>query len=458
VRFPALPFALILLTLLCCLPHQAQTLTQITRNNATDSHPTLSADGRYLAWAGYDVARRRQDLHVLDARTSRRTTVVVPVPAIERLCMSGDGRTVFFMYYGTLWSVPRQGGTPRSLNRNGWGFTSANAFSASHDGSLLCYAVGQGTRAGLEVLTVATGRTVDVAKNLPVVPNLLSGHISGDGKTAVVNTQSNLSLVGTDGTVIRQLNTGPAASAIWGPKIDHFGTICAFEAVVNGGYRVLSTYTKGGITTITSPSTLWQSRGPMMAANGDRVTWISGNANIAHPDGTGYRLMTQDGGLNPGTSAYFLHTVNGDGSVAALASRGNFRGGNPEGDYEIYLWRDSLTRTGTATSGQTVTFHMEDAARAGAVYVARCAFSRRPGLNLPGIGTVPLTPDPLFQVSGRLPAIFRKFTGVLDDDGRGTYSIAIPANPGLRGFTFFTSFVAVGTGISLHPALKVLVH
>jgi hypothetical protein len=265
-------------------------------------------------------------------------------------------------------------------------------------------------------------------------------------------------LVGTNGTLIRRLYSGSVASTVWGSRIDHYGTICTYEAVINGIYRVLSVYTNDGFTTTTSPGTLFRSRGPRMSGNGDRVTWISGDAYVAHPDGSGFRPMTQMGGMNPDTSAYQLHTVNGDGSVAAMASMGDLRGGNPERDMEIHLWRDSLTRTGTAAPGQVVTFHMEDAAQAGGICVARCALSRNPGLPLPGTGTVPLTPDALFYLSGSSSPIFRNFAGVLDAaTGRGTYSVAIPADPAFRGFTFFTTLVAAHTAVSLHPALKVIV-
>jgi hypothetical protein len=57
--------------------------------------------------------------------------------------------------------------------------------------------------------------------------------------------------------------------------------------------RVLSAYTNGGFTMIASPSTPLRSLGPMMDGNGDRVTWISWNVFIAHPDGSGCRPMTQ---------------------------------------------------------------------------------------------------------------------------------------------------------------------
>jgi len=446
---------------------EAQTITQVTKTayNDWDLNPVLSGDGRTLAWIRQTPYGQLQAIWVADTWRHTYTTIKPPVSTIMRLFMSGDGQTLFYMVPGGIWSVPVSGGPSRLIPTPN---ATKYALSASHDGSMICYSTWGWSRAGLVVQNVATSQVVDVARNVPFTPTSVTGELSGDGKSVVLaahsGTRTDLWLAQVDGTLIRRLDTGPAMPLVINPRIDDFGSACASDWDVSGSYRLFSFVGPGPWRYPVSPSHVGWSRGPMISRNGDRVTWMGettrfggGHIHMAHVDGTGYRLLTQAAIVNPDTTPFAIHTLSGDGTVAAFATLTNSLGGNPEGDWEIYLWKDSLTLSGTAIPGQTVTFHMQDASEVGAAYIARCALSRSPGLPLPGVGTVPLTPDALFYLSGQAPSIFRNFAGVLDSNGAGSYSVVIPPLPGLRGLVFYTTFLTVKNTFTLHPALKVIV-
>lgn len=83
---------------------------------------------------------------------------------------------------------------------------------------------------------------------------------------------------------------------------------------------------------------------------------------------------------------------------------------------------------------------LELAGEAGNVYVLAASARVQPGIVLPGLGVLPLEPDPLFAVSlGASSGVFDRFAGVLDSQGRGTAQVRIPADPRLRGLRFFIS-------------------
>jgi len=452
-------------------PHtllEAQTTTQVTKTgyNDWDLNPVLSRDGRTLAWIRQTPYGQLQAIWVADTWRHTYATIKPSVSVIMRLFMSGDGQTLFYLAPGGIWSVPVSGGPSRLIPTTN--AVIPYALSASYDGSMICYSTVGGGRAGLIVQNVVTSKVVDVTRNVPFTPTNVTGDLSGDGKLVVLaansNTRSDLWLAQVDGTLIRRLYTGPAMPLGVNPRIDDYGSACAFDWFVLGSYRLFSFVGPGPWRYPVSPNQVAWSRGPMIARNGDRVTWLGeptrfggGDIHMAYVDGTGYRVLAHPSGVNVDITPFTIHTLSGDGTVAAFSTLANYLGGNPEQDWEIYLWKDSLTRSGTPSAGATITFHMQDASEAGGAYIARCALSRAPGLPLPGVGTVPLTPDALCYLAGQAPSIFRNFAGVLDSSGAGSYSILIPPLPGLRGFVFYTTFLTVKKTFKLHPAVKVIV-
>jgi hypothetical protein len=195
---------------------------------------------------------------------------------------------------------------------------------------------------------------------------------------------------------------------------------------------------------------------PAVSADGQTLAPWAGDIYMAFPDGSGLRRITKGGSFHADLVGEAQHELNGDGTVALFASQGDLTGKNPEKEFEVFVWKDALTRSGTAAPGGTVWLHLEDGGRPHAPYVVRCALSRENGIRIPGVGTVPLTPDHLFYLSGRAPSIFRAFDGTLDGSGRATASIAIPNRSRLRGFAFYASFLTVAShGVALHNPVRI---
>jgi hypothetical protein len=444
---------------------EAQTLIQVTKNGAMDwdVNPELSDDGGILAWIRRDPGYSNSSIWVADTRTNRITSIAPGVGPVGRICLSGDGRTIFYdSADSSIWSVPAPGGPPKLVRPKQAPPYSGHVLAASYDGSLVCYSVGWLIQ-GLEILNVVTGR-------IQVLPNLglMWGDMSGDGKWVAFPNGGGLWLASVDGTQIRRLYASPTpTNTIINPKIDRYGTTVVFEMMLNGTYLVRSMQTHGSIVFPTSGSPGSWNRGPMLATDGDRVTWICSptvrqmpaDIVMGFPEGGVQRRLTPFGTFNPNMVPYVQHTLNGNGTVAAFTTTANYLGGNPEGDSEIFLWKDALIPSGTPMRGATIHFHLEDRSRPHARYVVRCAFSRVPGITVPGVGTVHLAPDALFFLSGQAPSIFRNFAGTLDQAGRATASVSIPNVRNLRGLTFYTSFLTVGpSGIALYNPVKTLVH
>ncbi|MBN2492488.1 MAG: PD40 domain-containing protein, partial [Planctomycetes bacterium] len=273
------------------------------------------------------------------------------------------------------------------------------------------------------------------------------------------NVADQIWVANRDGTNIRQLTTFASGTAFY-PKLDYFGKICTFESNQSGQYEVYTVYTDGTGLTDVSQNPGGADRVPWISADGDRVAWKStrGGTNdvyMAYPDGTGLRKVSPFGNMSPSLTND-SHCINGDGTVLALASKYDYKGGNPEGDYEIYVWKDAFTAAGVARPGATITLTMEDATRPGAVYAVRCAFSRSPGIPIGG-KIVPITPDVLFWLSGALPAVFQKFEGTLNAQGLGVAAVAIPNIPALTGIAFYSTFVSADPALEVYNPLKVLI-
>jgi len=452
---------------------EAQTLTQVTKtgSNDRDLEPMVSDDGRYLAWKRSTPGNLNAILCVKDLSSNSLTTIKSAVGIISRACLSGDGQTLFYMYNGNIWSVPATGGLSCIVLQNSTTRTiTEHVFSTSHDGSRICYATWNSGRARLEVFDLKTRTAVDVTRNLTGTPTLLSGDISGDGRfvvfTARGQNRTDLWFAAADGTLIRRLHTGSTWVSPYNPRIDHHGTMCTFEVMMARTYEIFSALTGGSIVYQTTRSSGSWNRGPMISADGDRVIWFfspttaqqPSDVVMAYPEGSKQRQLTPFGNMGPNITPHSLHTLNGNGTVAAFSTTANHLGGNPELDYEIFLWKDALTTSGKAALGATISFHLEVPSKPNVAYAMRSALSRGNGLVIPGVGAIPLTPDPLFFLSGQARSIFRNYQGILDGSGRATAFVAIPNLKPLAGFTFFTSFItAAPSGISLFNPVKVTV-
>ena len=286
--------------------------------------------------------------------------------------------------------------------------------------------------------------------------------ISGDGKLVAFsanrgNVADQIWLANSDGTNIRQLTKFASGNAFY-PKLDYHGKICTFESNQSGQYEIYTIYTDGTGLTDVSQNPGGTDRRSWLSADGDRVTWKSTRSSgsdiyMAYPDGTGLRQISPFGNVSPSTTNS-SHCLNRDGTVAVIASPFDYQGGNPERDYEIYVWKDAFTRAGLATPGATITLTMEDQSRPGAVYLVRCAFSRSPGIPIGG-KTVPITPDALFWLSGLAPTIFQNFQGTLNGQGLATAAVAIPNAPALVGIAFYSTFVTANPAIEVYNPLRV---
>lgn len=451
-------------------PLGAQTLVQVTSNASGyyDQYPAISEDGQIFAWCGKDPVAGRNQVWVADLRTlkPRMLTSGAGIPIPYPIGLSGDGTTIVYMESNNLWTVPVAGGTPKQITTyTGNKRVRTYGITMSRDGSLACYTTYDSgtTLYDVEVVNTVTTSIVNITKHTS--NDFCTGGISGDGKTVAFtanrgNAGDQVWLANADGTNIRKLTSFASGNAFY-PKLDFWARICAFESSQSSQYEIYTIFTDGTGLTDVSQNPSNQDRRPWISTDGDRVTWKSTRGSgsdiyMAYPDGTGLRQLTQFGNMSPSlTNA--SHALNGDGTFALFASPFNYKGGNPEGDYEIYLWKDALTRTGRAAPASTVVFNLEDASRPNAAYAVRCSMGRSPGIPIPGVGTVPLTIDALFWLSGLLPSMFQNFDGNLNAQGLGAASVVIPKAPALIGFGFYTSFVTAQPGAKIYNPVLVVI-
>jgi hypothetical protein len=97
-----------------------------------------------------------------------------------------------------------------------------------------------------------------------------------------------------------------------------------------------------------------------------------------------------------------------------------------------------LTTEGVPSVGASMKMHVAWPLRAGSAYQFAMSFYRTSGIPVPGVGTIPLDPDPLFwlSVSNALPTVFSNFNGFLDIYGEATATVNIPKIGALVGFPF----------------------
>ncbi len=447
----------------------AQVRTQVTTNSVNDYYPAVSTDGQWIAWIG----ERNFQFEVFSMDTSSMTpkqlTTGGPATIPWSLAMSGNNGILAFISNGNIWTIPTTGGKATQVTSYS-GTTKVNMnLTLSHDGNLVGYTTWDSSTKvyGFAVVNLLTKVVSPIAANT-LAGARMSGCVSGDGtKVAYLaldkSNHDQVWIANPDGTGKKQISAITSGTGAF-PALDHTATVCAFEHLMSGESEIYTLGTDGKNLTNVSQNTVGADVRAKLSADGDRVTWksrwqltnVGNDIWMAYPDGTGKRKITTFGGMttgNPNDS----HALNGDGTVIVFATRYNVGGGNPQADHEIYLWEDGLTQYGIARPGQAVILNIQDKTAASNPYLIRCAYSRSPGIPLPGSGTVPLTPDALFWTSGFVPTIFQNFNGILDQNGKGFGVVAIPNIPALSGLDFFAGAVSVSTAVKIYNPVKITV-
>ncbi|HMS17469.1 MAG TPA: hypothetical protein PKA37_11560, partial [Planctomycetota bacterium] len=144
-----------------------------------------------------------------------------------------------------------------------------------------------------------------------------------------------------------------------------------------------------------------------------------------------------------GFAEIFPNAMRGDGFANASVDAGevNILSGR-------IFSKGIVTLKDRPTLGTTIRFHA--VGDPGDAFLGAFALSEAPSQSFPGVGTIHLANDLIFQASLQaLPPIFSNLTGFLDSTGKGQYTLPLPALPGLIGLTFYTTYVTVNPVTSL---------
>lgn len=446
---------LILLALLAAMlaaPAAAQSLTQATNDGRfnEDFYPSVSDDGNHIVWI--KESQSRSDLYVMDAwnLTPTKLTTIGTITFPGGAAVSGDGKQIAFVTGNNLWMLPTTGGTPKQITSFTGTMGAVRDVALSRDGSKVGVTVFDSASKVYDYAVVDTKTSsVRLVTGATAANDYLYGTMSSDGSLVAFTAQrgypnSHVFLVATDGTNLRRASTLNARAYTY-PSLDYAATRCAFEVLVGADYEVYTVRTDGTGLVNVSQNSAGKDASPKLSADGQRVVWKSqtatakyGDVYMAYPDGSGLRQAIAINGLPPATSNASL-AVNGDGSIVVYASQ------YPSGYYDLWVWMDRLTRSAASAPkpGNQVALILQDPTMDGGSYLMRSAFSRAPGINLPGVGTVPLTPDALFWLSGAAPTVFVNYAGTLNAKGQAGAFINVPNQPALKGFGFYTAAAAV---------------
>ncbi len=449
-------------------PLQSQmngSVVQLTMNGGSteDMAPTMSADGTVIAWYRTS-ASTGFDLYTATAPSYTPQLLAASVATLPVWPeLSADGTTIAFTDGTDILVVPTAGGPPKNVTNfpSGSSVELFTDLSISDDGRFVCFVQRVGGIPDAAVVDTTTNAIVNVSNN--ATADIVTTAISGDASTVVFTAKrggANEAIWASNfSTIIKVRDIAPALPDML--ALDHTGTRCAYEIVGGGDTEIWSVRIDGTANTNVSQNPGGADRRVTYAGNGDRIAWKSARTNqntqadvyIAYPDGTNRRNVSIVGDMNP-SILNTEYAIDGDGTRAAFSTRTDLMSGNPEGDSDLYLWTDALTRAGRATPGATVSLLLNEPTAVGLPYVVRTAFARTPGIPLPGAATVPLAPDALFFLSGQLPTVFQGYQGTLSAAGRATAAIAIPNAAALIGLDLYTAFIVVGTPIRVSNSLK----
>jgi len=450
----------------------AQRFTMITNNTAiSDEYPRISEDGSVCAWIARANSGSPRDAYSYDGTTVRQLTTGLNIPIPYGLTISGDGRLVGYIDNQTVWVVPSTGGTPKQAHVAGSGNSVQGPLTLSYDGSLICFTkyLGSASSADQWIARTDGSKAWNVTNRNGTSYHDREGWLSGDGKwvtyTQLVQGARNVWIVASDGSNPQRVTSFTTAGNVRFPVIDRFGSILAFgmEATPNV-YQIYTTFPVGGQPILVSKAGVDSWMPYLSELDGEKVAFKTQEPGqgreevyMAYVDGTGRRMITNFGaGLTRLTNS--SHALNGDGTIGVYNTDQDFMGQNPTRDREIILFHDALTRRGPVSPGKTVILSLDVPGRPNDLYLVRCAFTRSPGIPIPGAGVVPLNPDDLFILSGAAPQIFSNFAGVLDKAGTALAGIALPNIPQLSGIRFYAAFVVVGTsGVMISNSLSLTI-
>lgn len=434
----------------------AQWLRRAVVGNLSNCFPSISDDADRLLWVRCDLNTGYADLHMTTiwGTNGYRLTTICNVKYPGGAVVSGDGRTVVFIAGGNVYTIPATGGNPRRVTGYTRWQSVVRDLAITRDGGKAGFTVFDAAAKTYNYAILDSGSLVvrAVTKSLP--NDVLYGTMSGDGSLVAFtakrgNVDRYLWFVGTDGKNLRRAST-VKVSTVGCPSLDHAAKTCAFDGLDGDVYTIR---TDGTRLVNVSQNSGGLDRHARLSSNGDRIFWMSirstnadGEVWMAFPEARGGMQTFATSRIGPRppatTKPHSGFAVNGDGTAVVYASE--YQGLRA---YELWYWTGCLARAVglPARPGRTVAFIIRDWYAAGASYWLRSAFARSPGISLPGVGTVPLTPDSLFFLSGQSPTICQDFTGKLGSLGGAVASIRIPNAPLLRGVSIHTCALIVKT-------------
>jgi len=155
--------------------------------------------------------------------------------------------------------------------------------------------------------------------------------------------------------------------------------------------------------------------------------------------------------------------VNGDLRPDLLVGAPAFDAAAADAGGVAVVYGGPLTDAGSFRIGSTAFLDVEFLGDGGLPYLGAAALSGERGVGLGDGRRIPLDPDPLFvaTVLNQLPALFPRFAGLLDPEGRARPAIAIPDVPALVGLQFYVAFcsleLAAGGVRSISNRLPILI-
>jgi len=239
----------------------------------------------------------------------------------------------------------------------------------------------------------------------------------GTGNYMVGHFGGGLHAICRDGSCIASHGPtlGPISGVDWDPLYDQF-------AVSRFGAGYLAAVNRWGTASSLGPAISF-----MDTANSVEVV-KNPQPLLGVPMVAGDRYIGGEYGSAP-NHIYGKKRNNTTAAVAYLAS-------NSIGPADVEaMWSRQVWGLNAARAGGSLRLSVYFPLHGGESYVLAASLGHAPGINLGGLGTIYLNPDPLFYISAAsVAAPFANFVGVLNGTGRATNQpvITLPGAPGLR--------------------------
>lgn len=433
--------------------------------------PTLSGDGRYVAFQGNasnlvpDDRNSKTDIFVHDRQTGVTVRATLSTSGVETNdhsqwpSVSADGRAVAFQSRATNLVPGDTNGVTDVFVRD----------------------LVAGTT---ERVSVSTGGVQgNGASELP--------SIGGDGRFVAFQAAATNLVPGDtnarDDVFVRDRAMGATvrASVSWqgvqgngdsrSPSLCADGSVVAFESRAsnlipfdNNSVSDIFVRDLGAGTTVAASVATGGAQGnddsvfaPALSGDGRVVVFSSYARNLVADDRNGFqdvfardlaaevteRISVSTIGLEANSESWFP-AVSGDGRFAAFQGfASNLVPDDTNGRLDVFV-RDRVVPSVRALGppphiGAVVVLALDAIEDPGADFVAACSRAPAPGIPVGDGRTVPLHVDGLFLLSLSAPAIFEGFRGSLDGNGQAVARIHLPEEPWLVGFTWFTAFVTL---------------